>query len=134
MSFIESLKNIFKRNEFAPSLKDSNLISLESMEKHYEEEEYMEAAQELKILLERYGKRKRKNHRYKGREFIYFVLSNKHKNLKNAGYMHWKNLNKFMQLNKDKVYPYHKNNLRNAMDFFEKEVKSLREIKYIPEQ
>jgi hypothetical protein len=133
MSFIESLKNLFKRNEASESLKDSNLVSLESMEKHYEEEAYMEAAQELKILLERYGKRKRKNHRYKGREFIYFILSNKHKNLKNAGYMHWKNLHKFMQLNKEKVYPYHKNNLRNAMDFFEKEVKSLREIKYIPE-
>lgn len=133
MAFIDSIKNIFNSKKSSDELKDSNLISLDSMERHYEEGNYMEAAQELKILLERYGKRKRKNHRYKGREFIYFVLSNKHKNLKNAGYMHWENLNKFMELNKTKVYPYHQKNLRNAMDFFKKEVKSLREIKYISE-
>lgn len=131
MAFIDSIKNIFKSQGKSNELNDTNLISLDSMENHYEEGRYMDAAQELKILLERYGKRKRKNHRYKGREFIYFVLSNKHKNLKNAGYMHWENVNKFMQLNKKKVYPYHKENLRNAMDFFEKEVKSLKEIKYI---
>jgi len=134
MAFLDVFKNLFSKKEKANPKQDSNLISLESMEKHYEEGKYMEAAQELKILLERYGKRKRKNHRYKGREFIYFVLSHKHKNLKNAGYMHWKNLNRFMELNKDKVYPYHQKNLRDAMDFFKREVKSLREIKYIDQK
>lgn len=110
-----------------------NIVSLSSMESKYENEDFMGAAKDLKSLLETYGRRKRKNHRYKGREFIYFVLSNKHKDLKNTGYLHWKNLNSFMELNKTKVYPYHQTNLRNAMDFFEKEVKSLREIKILEE-
>lgn len=104
------------------------------MEEKFQSEDYMGAANELKSLLEKYGRRKRKNHRYKGREFIYFILSNKHKDLKNTGYAHWENLNNFFKLNQTKVYPYHKTNLRNAMDFFEKEIKGLREIKIVTDK
>jgi len=99
------------------------------MEKKFEDEDYIGAAKELKSLLEAFGRRKRKNHRYKGREFIYFILSNKHKDLKNTGYDHWQNLNHFIKLNHTKVYPFHKNNLRKAMTFFEKEIKGLSDIK-----
>ena len=131
MSFIEKIKDfsksIFKKKEVNKD--ELNFISVESMEVKYENEDYMGAAKDLKLLLERYGRRKRKNHRYKGREFIYFILSNKHKDLKNIGYMHWDNLDKFFKLNQNKVYPYHKKNLRKAIDFFEKEIKSLKEIK-----
>lgn len=131
MAFLDKVKSfaksIFKKNEGVSNIPD--MISIGSMEAKYNIEDYMGAAKDLKLLLERYGRRKRKNHRYKGREFIYFILSNKHKDLKNTGYMHWENLDKFMKLNQTKVYPYHKKNLRNAMSFFEKEIKSLSEIK-----
>ncbi len=127
MKLIDSIKSLFSGN--AGKKEKPNYISLVSMEEKYQNEDYMGAAYELKSLLERYGRRKRKNHRYKGREFIYFILSNKHKDLKNTGYSHWENLNNFIKLNQTKVYPYHKTNLRNAMDFFEKEIKGLREIK-----
>lgn len=131
MSLLEKLKSLFAKKE--KSIEKVNYISLMSMEEKYQVEDYMGAAKDLKSLLEQYGRRKRKNHRYKGREFIYFILSNKHKDLKNTGYTHWENLNNFIKLNQTKVYPYHKNNLRNAMDFFEKEVKGLREIKIVTE-
>jgi len=104
-------------------------ITVASVETKYENEDYNEAAKDLVSLLERYGRRKRKNHRYKGREFIYFILSNKHKELKTTGYTHWQNLNHFIKLNQSKVYPYHKNNLRKAIDFFKNEIKGLYEIK-----
>ncbi|QWC00173.1 hypothetical protein KHQ88_01000 [Mycoplasmatota bacterium] len=120
-------KNIFTSND--QDVDSLNLISVENMETKYRQEDYMGAAKDLKLLLERYGRRKRKNHRYKGREFIYFILSNKHKDLKNTGYTHWENIEKFIKLNQNKVYEYHRKNLRNAMDFFEKEVKSINEIK-----
>ena len=106
-----------------------NFISITSMEIKYENEDYIGAARELKTLLEAYGRRKSKNHRYKGRVFISFILSNKHQDLKNVGYTHYENLIDFIKLNHVKVYPYHKNNLRNAMTFFEKEVKGLYDIK-----
>lgn len=60
---------------------------------------------------------------------MYFVLSNKHKNLKNVGHTHWVNINKIIQSRKQAVYPYHKQNLRNAIDFFKKEIKSLNTLK-----
>ena len=134
MEFIEKLKNIFKtENKASDDQEDYQIVSLLTMEENYENGNYMEAAHNLKDLLERYGRRKKKNHRYKGRNFIYFILSSKHKDLKNTGYNHWQNLMKFMELNKSKVYPYHKKNLRKAMDFFEKEIKSLKEIKIVSE-
>ncbi len=98
------------------------------MEAKFEEEDLVEAAKDLKNLLEAYGFRKKKNHRYKGRTFIHFILSNKHKDLKNTGYKHWQNLNQIIILNQTKVYPYHKQNLRKAMDFFKKEIKSISQI------
>mgnify|MGYP001027400828 CR=1 FL=1 len=127
MAFTEKLKSIFKKSSEKKG--EINYISLMSVEKKYEEEDYIGAARDLKALLEFYGRRKRKNHRYKGREFIYFVLSSKHKDLKNIGYYHWQNLTEFDKLTHGKAYPYHQNNLRKAIDFFEKEIKSLANMK-----
>lgn len=128
---MSKLKDLFKRKD--SSLKKEkelpDLISVQSMEMKYEKEDYIGAARDLKSLLEAYGRRKSKNHHYKGRVFISFILSNKHQDLKNVGYTHWENLIDFIKLNHVKVYPYHKNNLRNAMTFFEKEVKGLYDIK-----
>jgi len=130
MTFIDKIKNFFKGKSKSDRIKETpNHISILTMEKKFEDEDYIGAAKELKSLLEAFGRRKRKNHRYKGREFIYFILSNKHKDLKNTGYDHWQNLNHFIKLNHTKVYPFHKNNLRKAMTFFEKEIKGLSDIK-----
>ena len=130
MTFIDKIKNFFKGKPKSDRIKETpNHISILTMEKKFEDEDYIGAAKELKSLLEAFGRRKRKNHRYKGREFIYFILSNKHKDLKNTGYDHWQNLNHFIKLNHTKVYPFHKNNLRKAMTFFEKEIKGLSDIK-----
>lgn len=126
MTFIEKIKKWFKNEKEEMTL---DFISISSMEAKYDEEDYMGAAKDLLDLLETYGRRKKKNHRYKGREFTYFILSNKRKELKNVGYGHWKNLNQFIKLNQTKVYPYHKNNLKSAIDFFKKEIKGLKEIK-----
>lgn len=131
MGFFDKIKEIFKKSEAKPK-KSKDLpgyISIFSMERKFEEEDLIGAAKDLKLLLEAYGRRKRKNHRYKGREFIYFVLGSKHKDLKNTGYTHWQHLDQYIKLNTSKVYPYHKNNIRNAMTFFEKEVRGLSEIK-----
>lgn len=106
-----------------------NFISIESMEEKYNKGDLMGAAKDLKILLEAYGKRKSKNHRYKGREFISFLLSNRHQDLKNTGFNHWENINEYIKLNHSKVYPYHQKNIREAMTFFEKEIRNLTEIK-----
>ena len=129
MTFFEKIKNIFKRPKKTADTR--NYISITSMEKKYAEENFVGAAKDLKNLLEAYGRRKRKNHRYKGREFIHFILSNRHKELKTAGYTHWQNINEFIKLNHQKVYPYHQNNLRKAMTFFEKEIKGLADIKIL---
>ena len=130
MTFIEKIKNFFKGKSNPDHVKETpNYISVLTMEKKFEDEDYLGAAKDLKSLLEAFGRRKRKNHRYKGREFIFFILSNKHKDLKNTGYDHWQNLNHFIKLNHTKVYPFHKNNLRKAMTFFEKEIKGLYDIK-----
>lgn len=108
-------------------------ISVPTMEARYEAGDIVGAAVVLRSLLESYGQGKKKNHRQKGREFIQFILSNKHKDLKNLGYTHWKNINKIIHLNQTTVYPYHKQNLRKAMDFFEKEIKGIRAIDYTME-
>lgn len=125
MSFFTKL---FKSENKKPKPVDMSTISVMTMEAKFEEENLVEAAKDLKELLEAYGQRKKKNHRYKGREFMYFILSHKHKDLKNTGYKHWQNINQIIQLNQPKVYPYHKNNLRNAMDFFMREIKSINTI------
>ena len=129
MTFFNKIKNLFKKSNRVKETPD--YISVTSMNMKFEKEDLMGAAKDLKNLLEAYGRRKRKNHRYKGREFIYFILSNKHKDLKNTGYTHWQNLNQFIKLNHTTVYPYHKENLRKAITFFEKEIKGLSEIKLL---
>jgi hypothetical protein len=126
MSFFDKIKDMFTRK---PDETDNeNLVSVITMEAKYDEEDLVGAARDLKMLLEEYGRRKRHNHRTKGRQFIHFILSNKHKNLKNAGYQHWQNIDKILSLNSDTAYPYHKKNLRKAMDFFEKEIRNLDSI------
>ena len=127
MTFISRLKEWFKKKHTnkKSSNEDFKKISVDTMESKFEAEDLVGAAKDLKTLLEFYGRGKRKNHRYKGRDFIHFILSNKHKELKNIGYKHWQNLNQVIQLKHTKVYPYHKNNLRNAMDFFKKEIRGI---------
>ncbi len=106
----------------------SGRVSVYTMEAKFESEDLVGAARDLKSLLEIYGIRKKKNHRYKGREFIHFILSSKHKDLKSTGYKHWQNINQIIILNHKTVYPFHKQNLRDAMTFFEKEIKGLNTI------
>jgi len=123
-NIFESFKNLFKGKEKV-SKEGVRIINVREMEKQYEADDLTGAASILIELLEIYGVRKKKNHRLKGREFIHFILSHKHKDLKNIGYTHWQNINKIVHLNHDKAYPYHKENLRSAMDFFRKEIKSI---------
>jgi len=127
MALLDTIKGWFSKKPKDTSKKeiDERRVSVSTMEHKFEEDDLVGAAKDLKTLLETYGKGKKKNHRYKGREFIYFILSNKHKDLKNTGYLHWKNVVQIISLNHDKVYPYHKNNLRNAIDFFRTEIKSI---------
>ncbi|MBN2604964.1 MAG: hypothetical protein JXR62_03985 [Bacilli bacterium] len=131
-NIFESLKNLFKGK---PKVSKEGLrtVNVREMEKLYEADDFAAAAQMLIDLLEIYGVRKKKNHRLKGREFIHFILSHKHKDLKNIGYTHWQNLNKILHVNHDKVYPYHKENLRNAMDFFRKEITSINSLDIVIE-
>jgi hypothetical protein len=130
MAFFDSIKNWFQKD---PDKKkdvelEPNRVSIFTMETKYDSDDLVGAAKDLKVLLELYGASKKQNHRYKGREFIYFILSSKHKDLKTIGYTHWKNINQIITLNHKKAYPYHKINLRNAMDFFKKEIRSLNNI------
>ena len=106
-------------------------VSFPIIEHAYDAGDYVEAAIMMKVLMEYYGERKRKNHKQKGREFVYFILGSKHKDLKNVGYTHWVNMNKIIKSKKTAVYPYHKQNLRNAIDFFKKEMRSLNTLKTI---
>ncbi len=133
MSFLSSMKNWFKKKEKTEKDLDieSRRVSVAHMESRFAEEDLVGAAKILKNLLEVYAYRKRKNHRTKGREFIHFILSNKHKDLKNTGYTHWQNFTQIILLNHKKAYPYHKKNLREAMDFFEKEIRGLNTIDVI---
>jgi len=127
MALLDTIKGWFSKGPKDATKKgiDERRVSVSTMEHKFEEEDLVGAAKDLKTLLEAYGEGKKKNHRNKGREFIYFILSNKHKDLKSTGYLHWKNVMQIINLNQKKVYPYHKNNLRNAIDFFRKEVKSI---------
>ncbi|XFA98708.1 hypothetical protein ACAG96_07510 [Candidatus Izemoplasma sp. B36] len=125
MSIFSKLKERAQNRKKSINPEDLNEVSVVSMEAKYEADDLVGASKDLKRLLEYYGQRKKSNHRYKGRNFIHFILSNKHKNLKNTGYEHWQNINQIISLNHKKVYPYHKENLRKAMDFFEKEVKTI---------
>lgn len=127
-----SLKGIFKNKDNAPSNEEKDnvqQVSMYQIEHAYEKGEFLDAAEMLHILLEYYGEHKKKNHRYKGREFIHFILKTKHKDLKTIGYNHWVNLNKITHSSKKVIYPYHKQNLLNAIEFFKKEIKSLNNIK-----
>ena len=127
MSIFDKLKQRAenKKDERKNLALESAICSVISMEAKYDNDDLVGAAKDLKHLLEYYGTRKKQNHRYKGRAFIHFVLSNKHKDLKNTGYMHWENINRIIQLNQTKVYPYNKENLKKAIDFFKQEVKSI---------
>ncbi len=129
-NIFDAFKKVFKGNtkKTEEAKEGSRKINVPLMEKKYEEDDLVEAAFILQNLLEIYGTQKRKNHRLKGREFIHFILSSKHKDLKNIGYTHWENINKIIHLNQEKPYPYHKQNLRKAMDFFEKELRSINAI------
>jgi hypothetical protein len=126
MAFLD----IFKKKEKNERV-ELNKVNILTVEQKFEDDDLVGSAKDLKLLLELYGTKKKKNHRYKGRAFIYFILSNKHKELKNNGYHHWDNINQIIQLNHAKVYPYHKNNLRKAIDFFKKEVKSINTLSLI---
>lgn len=119
---------LFGRTKKENQVPDESIVSIDSMEYKFENDDLVGAAKDLKLLLEFYGHKKKKTHRYKGRAFIYFILSNKHKNLKNSGYIHWQNINNIIQLNHKKVYPYHQKNLREAIDFFRKEVKNINSL------
>lgn len=105
------------------------LVSYSVIESAFEKGEFLESALMLNTLLEFYGEKKKKDHRYKGREFIHFILSAKHKDLKNIGYTHWVNIGKIIHSSKKSVYPYHQENLKNAIEFFKKEIKSLSNLK-----
>ncbi len=131
MGLFDKFKSLFQKKRKKPDKPNEtlNIISVNSMEMKFENGDYSGAARDLKTLLEAYGRRKSKNHRYKGRTFIHFILSHRHKDLKNTGYIHWQNLIEFIRLNPAKAYPFHQNNLRNAMTFFEKEIKGLYDIK-----
>ncbi len=123
------LKKIFKKDskttEPTKKVKSSNVIE---MKKCYDNDDFVGSAIILKTLLEVYGIKKRKTHHYKGREFVYFILSNKHKDLKNLGYAHWQNINKIIQKKQKQSFPYHKKNMKNAIDFYTKEIKSINSL------
>lgn len=58
MNVFEKLKSIFAKKEKTND--KFSYISLVSMEEKYQAEDYMGAAKDLKILLEKYGRRKEK--------------------------------------------------------------------------
>jgi hypothetical protein len=129
-NIFDSFKKVFKGNQQQKleTTEGKLRVNVTVMEKCYEEENLVGSSIVLKHLLEIYGTQKKQNHRLKGREFMYFLLSNKHKDLKTVGYTHWQHINKIIHLNQSKPYPYHKQNLRKAMDFFEKELKGINVI------
>jgi|AntAceMinimDraft_18_1070375.scaffolds.fasta_scaffold03411_7 hypothetical protein len=131
MTLIDTIKGWGKKGspKTKKNTEEFQKVTVDTMEELFEKEDLVGAAKDLKMLLEYYGRGKKKNHRYKGREFMFFILSNKHKELKNTGYKHWQNVNQIIQLNQQKVYPFNKKNLREAMDFFEKEIRGISAIK-----
>lgn len=135
MKLFDKIKSALQSNTVLDGTDEQVLkqMSVPAMEARYKVGDVVGAALVLRSLLEAYGQGKKKNHRLKGREFIHFILSNKHKDLKNLGYTHWKNINKVIHLNQTTVYPYHQQNVRKAMDFFTKEIKGIRSIDYTVE-
>jgi len=131
MTLIDTIKSWTKKGSTKTKEQSDEFqkVTVDTMEELFKQENLVGAAKDLKMLLEYYGRGKKKNHRYKGREFMFFILSNKHKELKNTGYKHWQNVNQIIQLNQQKVYPFNKKNLREAMDFFEKEIRGISAIK-----
>jgi len=125
--FINSLKKMFKRSPVhkEETTEGTLRVNVRMMEKCFKEDDLVGCSIILKHLLEIYGTQKKKNHRLKGREFVHFILSSKHKDLKNLGYSYWQKINNIIYLNQSETYPYHKQNLRKAMDFFKKELKSI---------
>ncbi len=123
------LKKIFNKDlKNKDSVKKVKSSNVREMRKCFNNDEIAKSAIILKNLLEVYGMKKKKNHHYKGREFIFFILSNKHKDLKTTGYTHWKNVNKIIQKSQNQSYPYHKKNLENAINFYTKEIKSINSL------
>ncbi len=129
-NIFESFKKVFKGSQVhkEEATEGKLRVNVALMENRFKAEELVSCAVSLKHLLEIYGIQKKRNHRLKGREFVHFILSSKHKDLKNIGYIHWQNINKVIHLNQSKAYPYHKKNLRKAMDFFKKELKGISAI------
>lgn len=129
-NIFDSFKNVFKgKDKQVEETEEGTLrVNVSIMEKKFEEDDLVGAAVILRHLLEIYGTQKKKNHKLKGREFIYFILSIKHKDLKTKGYTHWQNINKIIHLNQSHPYPYHKENLRKAIDFYKKELKGIKVI------
>ena len=123
------LKNIFKKDpkitDPVNKVKSSNVSE---MKKCFDNDDFVKSAIILKTLLEVYGIKKNKTHRYKGREFVYFILSNKHKDLKNIGYTHWQNINKIIQKKQNQSYPYYKKSMKNAIAFYTKEIRSINSL------
>lgn len=129
-NIFDSFKKVFKGNPMHnEEAKEGSLrVNVTMMEKKYEADDLVGSAIILKHILEIFGEQKKQNNKLKGREFIHFILSSKHKDLKNIGYTHWQNINKIIHLNQSKPYPYHKQNLRKAIDFFKKELKGINAI------
>nr|HPJ23916.1 hypothetical protein [Bacillota bacterium] len=75
MTIFNKIKDLFKKDPTEKKSKPIDLtrVSVFSMEKKFEAEDLVGAAKDLKLLLESYGRSKKKNHRYKGREFIFFI-------------------------------------------------------------
>jgi len=128
MALLDKIKKMFQKKDRVKENQTYRIVSLSEIEKKYEADDFVSAAKDLKTLLDFYGKRKNRNHKFKGREFIDFILSSKHKDLKNAGFMHWQDLAQIIQSNQAKVYPYYKKKLRDALDFFSKEIRDLNVI------
>jgi len=126
-NILSKLKKVFKGKESEKGTSEDKTVkyNVATMEKLYAADELVQTAKVLKKILEIYGVSKKEKHRLKGREFVHFILSSKHKDSKNLGYKHWQNINKIIHLNQSTAYPYHKKNLRKAMDFYEKELKSI---------
>ena len=129
-NIFDSFKKMFKgkSNQIEENEEGKLRVSVINMEHKYKEDDLVSASIILRHLLEIYGAKKKKNNRLKGREFIHFILSNKHKDLKNEGYEHWQNINKIVHMNQSKTYPYHKDNLRKAIEFYKKEIKGIKVI------
>jgi hypothetical protein len=127
--FFGSITKMFGSKDVKQEVEENlKRVNVSIMKARFDAGDLVGAAVILRNLLEIYGEKKKKNHRQKGREFIYFILSHKHKDLKNIGYTHWQNINKIIHLNQTQVYPYHKQNLEKAMAFFTAEIKGINAI------